>query len=67
MKTSFTVDKPTIDSAYNYVHHLEMIYAPHGVHILNVDIYNGDYDGYRVSLTVDKKDGLTREDDTPSS
>jgi glucose dehydrogenase len=67
VKTTFTVDKPTMQSVIAYVSHLGMIYAPHGVQIIHYDIYNGEYDGYRVTLTVDKQDGTTRTDDTPSS
>lgn len=68
VRTSFQVEKPTIDSVYNYIYHLKQIYAPHGVKILNVDIYNGDsYEGYRVAITVDKVDGSSRKDDISDS
>ena len=67
VRTSFQVEKPTMESVEAYLIHLTEMYAPHGVKILKVDIYNGEYDGYRVAITVDKIDGSTREDDLPDS
>lgn len=68
VKTSFQVEKPTIASIWEYVEYLDHAYRPHGVKIISVDIYNGDhYDGYRVAITVDKRNGSTREDDISNS
>lgn len=67
VKTSFLVEKPTIQSVWEYISYLTQIYAPYGVKVDKFDVYTGDYEGYRVAITVDKKDGFTREDDTPGS